>query len=129
MKILTLFVLASVLLAGCTGNASPPSPSEDVPATPPGKLVEITVTAKNWDFTPGVITVKKGDTVRLTLRSIEGTHGFSLPAFGINERLEAGAPPKIVEFLADKTGEFDFRCSVMCGKGHMGQKGKLVVLE
>jgi cytochrome c oxidase subunit 2 len=127
MKLLIVLVLAAAIMAGCTGYAT--SGEDSVPTQPAGKTVEITVTAKNWEFNPNVITIKKGDHVRLTLSSTEGTHGFSLPAFNINERLVAGAEPITVEFVADKTGEFDFRCNIMCGKGHMSQKGKLIVEE
>lgn len=121
-------ILATALMAGCTGNAASPD-GESTLQKEDGRIVEVTVTAKSWEFNPNVITVKKGDTVRLTLSASDGTHGFSLPAFNVNERLVAGEPPKVVEFVADKAGEFDFRCNVMCGKGHMSQKGKLVVQE
>jgi cytochrome c oxidase subunit 2 len=134
MRLLIALLLAGALMAGCTGYAASGSgESTDSGAgtsvQPSGKTVEITVTAKNWEFDPSVIKVKKGDTVRLNLHSIEGTHGFSLPEFRINEKLVAGEPPKTVEFVADKAGEFGFRCSVMCGMGHMNQKGILIVEE
>ncbi len=87
---------------------------------------EFTVVAKNWVFEPGTITVNKGDTVKMTVTSIDVAHGFALPDFGVNERLEAGEEVTI-EFVADKTGEFTFFCNVFCGSGHREMKGKLVV--
>lgn len=122
------------MLFGCTGSGkqgyeNDPTTVHATPSPTMGKTVEFTITAKSWEFNPNVITVKKGDHVKLTLSSINGTHGFSLPAYNINEKLVPGEPPKVVEFDADKAGEFDFRCNIMCGAGHMGQKGKLVVQE
>ena len=82
--------------------------------------------AKKWQFDPSTINVKQGDKVRLKIKSIDVAHGFSLLDFNINENLE---PEKevVVEFIADKKGEFSFFCSVFCGSGHSGMKGKLIV--
>ncbi|RMF55129.1 hypothetical protein D6745_03095, partial [Candidatus Woesearchaeota archaeon] len=44
---------------------------------------DFNVTAKQWEFTPKVIRVKLGDTVRLHVKSIDVTHGLALPDFGI----------------------------------------------
>ncbi|MDO8554409.1 MAG: cupredoxin domain-containing protein [Candidatus Micrarchaeota archaeon] len=91
-------------------------------------VIVINVTAKQWEFSPNVITVKKGDNIRLMITSLDVKHGFMLPDFNINKQIEPGETT-IVEFVANKTGEFDFRCSVMCGAGHMEQTGKLIVTE
>ncbi len=98
------------------------SPSSEIP------VVVINVTAKQWEFVPNVITVKKGDNVRLMITSLDVKHGFMLPDFNINKQIEPGETI-IVEFMANKTGEFGFRCSVMCGQGHMEQTGKLIIIE
>jgi len=93
-------------------------------ATNPVK--EFNMTAKQWAFDPEVITVKKGDNVRLKIKSIDVSHGFSLPEFGFDQELEPGKEVT-VEFIASKKGEFTFFCSVLCGQGHRDMKGKLVV--
>lgn len=87
---------------------------------------EFTVTAKSWAFDPAVITVKQGDKVKLKIKSIDVTHGFALPDFDVNENLKPGKEV-IVEFIANKKGEFSFHCSVICGQGHKEMTGKLVV--
>ncbi|MCR4277181.1 MAG: cupredoxin domain-containing protein [Candidatus Roizmanbacteria bacterium] len=87
---------------------------------------EFTVTAKSWAFNPEVITVKQGDKVKLKIKSIDVTHGFALPDFDVKIDLVPNKE-ETVEFTADKKGEFTFFCSVMCGEGHTGMKGKLVV--
>ena len=87
---------------------------------------EFTMTAKQWAFDPEVITVKKGDSVRIKIKSIDVSHGFSLPDYGFDQELEPGKEVT-VEFIASKKGEFTFFCSFFCGQGHRDMKGKLVV--
>ena len=89
---------------------------------------EFTITAKQWEFQPATITVKKGDHVKLTITTTDVTHGFSLPDFNVNSQISPGSPT-VVEFDADKTGTFTFACSVFCGSGHGGMHGTLVVTD
>lgn len=84
------------------------------------------MTAKNWEFEPSQITVNKGDTVKLTIKSIDVKHGFSIPEFNVNTNLNTGQET-IVEFKANKSGTFTFFCSVYCGSGHSDMKGTLIV--
>lgn len=86
----------------------------------------IEVVAKRWEFLPGVITVKKGEKVRLNIISVDVAHGFALSAFGVSQPLVPGQMT-VVEFVADKAGTFNFFCSVYCGEGHGGMTGTLVV--
>lgn len=128
MRELLMLLLASLMLFGCSSPGSPGYENDPgvVNAASSGNTVDIDVVAKKWSFTPNVITVNKGDRVRLSITSQDVAHGFMLPEYGINERIEPGNTT-VVEFTADKQGEFEFRCSVRCGEGHMGQKGKLIV--
>lgn len=87
---------------------------------------EIAIQAKNWEFTPSVITVKQGDSVSLKITSIDVDHGFALPDFGVTANLKPGKTETVV-FTADKKGEFTFFCNVFCGAGHKEMKGKLIV--
>jgi cytochrome c oxidase subunit 2 len=110
--------------------SSPPDQSNITPQSPlpppPSSIRTIEITARKWDFSPGTISVKKGETVKLMITSEDVTHGFSLPEFGIDETLKPGEIVE-VEFTPDKTGSFTFRCSVFCGTGHGGMKGTLIV--
>jgi cytochrome c oxidase subunit 2 len=89
---------------------------------------EIQMTAKKYEFNPNVITVKKGERVKLIITALDRDHGFKLEAFGIDQKLKKGDATTI-EFTADKTGTFEFKCSEFCGFGHGKMKGKLVVEE
>ena len=89
---------------------------------------EFTMTAKNFEFDPSTITVKKGEKVRLIITAADHDHGFKLDAFDIDQVLKKG-DTETIEFTATKAGTFEFKCSVYCGRGHRRMKGKLVVEE
>lgn len=97
-------------------------------AQPAPAAHEIHVTVSKYKFDPAEIHVKKGEKVRLILTTTDSVHGIKLDEFHVNQRIEKGAPTT-VEFTADKAGTFPFKCSVFCGIGHGGMKGKLVVEE
>lgn len=90
------------------------------------EVKEFEIIAKQWEFVPGIITVKQGDNVKLKITSIDVDHGIWLNEFGVNEMLEAGKTVD-VEFVADKKGEFSFSCNVFCGSGHGAMRGTLIV--
>ncbi len=109
------------------------SAAADVPIvspqpSPQSSLKTFSLVAKQWAFEPGMITVKKGDKVHLTLTSKDVAHGFRIQEYGIDEKINPGKKIEI-DFVADKVGTFSFFCSVPCGKGHTGMSGKLVVEE
>jgi cytochrome c oxidase subunit 2 len=89
---------------------------------------EIQVTLRKYEFSPGSLRVKKGEQVRLVMTAVDHEHGFKLDDFNINKKIPQGTTA-IVEFTADKAGTFQFRCSSVCGLGHRGMKGTLVVEE
>ena len=95
-------------------------------ATPSAEVKEFKITAKQFQFSPSTIEVNKGDKVKLVITSTDVPHGFAITEYGINERLDPGKPVT-VEFTADKQGTFTTFCSVICGAGHSGMKGKLIV--
>lgn len=116
-----------------TPPAEPKTEKEEAPPEmpqPPAvpEPIVISITAKQWEFIPSTITVKKEQKVTLNITSTDVDHGFGLSAFGITETLVAGLTTSVV-FTPDKTGTFSFFCSVFCGAGHGGMKGTLVVTE
>ena len=73
------------------------------------------------------ITVNKGDKVKIKITNIKGTHDFKLDEFNIY----AGTPLNqevVVEFTADKVGEFVYYCN-QPGHRQAGQWGTIRVLE
>jgi heme/copper-type cytochrome/quinol oxidase subunit 2 len=89
---------------------------------------EIQVTLRKYEFSPGVLRVRKGERVKLVMAATDHDHGFKLDDFNVNQKIPKGTTV-VVEFTADKAGTFQFRCSNVCGIGHRGMKGTLVVEE
>jgi cytochrome c oxidase subunit II len=87
---------------------------------------EIQVTLKKYEFSPGSLHVKKYERVKIIIAAVDHDHGFKLDAFGVNQKVRKGTTATVV-FTADKSGSFQFRCSTVCGLGHRGMKGTLVV--
>ena len=100
--------------------------AKDNAETPMQGVHEIQVTLRKYEFNPGSLHVKKGERVRLIMAAVDHDHGFKLDDFDINQKVRKGTTA-IVEFTADKSGTFQFRCSNVCGLGHRGMKGTLVV--
>ncbi len=86
----------------------------------------ITLNANQFEFTPGRVHVNRGDRVIITLTASDVVHGFYLDGYGLKTRVEPGVPQKI-EFVADRTGKFRYRCAVSCGSLHPFMIGELVV--
>lgn len=84
------------------------------------------VAAKQFEFIPAIIRVKKGNRVVLNIASADVEHGFAIDEYKINKTIPVGESIT-VDFIADKAGQFEFYCSVYCGSGHSNMRGKLVV--
>jgi nitrosocyanin len=74
------------------------------------------------------MTVKKGETVRITFVNKDGFHDFVLDEFGVKTEQIKGGTQEVVEFVADKAGTFEYYCSVGQHR-QMGMKGTLTVTE
>jgi cytochrome c oxidase subunit 2 len=88
----------------------------------------ITMTAKKYEFTPSTITVVRGHAVRIEATALDKTHGIEIKSFNVKVKLEKGKTT-VIEFMPDRAGEFEIRCSEFCGLGHGHMKGKLIVVE
>ncbi|MBI5445391.1 MAG: cupredoxin domain-containing protein [Deltaproteobacteria bacterium] len=108
-----------LLLAALVEGAS------KAPAVPVRK---IPVVAKKFTFTPSEIVVRKGQTVEVILTSADRVHGFELPELHVDVMVEPGKTTRVT-LKPEKTGRFEFHCSVFCGSGHEEMVGALVVSE
>ena len=94
-----------------------------------GQVKDLEIEAFNFGFKVNDVQIKKGDTVRLTMKVTSGFHSIAIPEFNVNTGTVNAGESKTVEFVADKAGTFPFMCNVYCGSGHRDMKGELVVLE
>ena len=100
--------------------------SVDVSAGMAEAVKEFTVTALNFSFTPNVMTVKKGDRVKITFRNSQGFHDFKIDEFGVATQQSKSPHEEVLEFTADKVGSFQYYCSVGSHRA-MGMWGTLKV--
>jgi len=87
---------------------------------------EIEVVASKFKYEPSTIQVNAGESVRLVIRSSEGTHGFAIPKLHIDVRLAKSGEPLAVAFTAPPPGRYPIACSEFCGSGHGQMTATLV---
>lgn len=88
----------------------------------------IEITAKQFQFMPNEITVKKGQPVELMIKSADVAHGLRVSGLHIDVKAAAGGTAT-ARFTASKTGDFSGHCSTFCGKGHGKMKFKVHVVD
>mgnify|MGYP001180871373 CR=1 FL=1 len=134
--VLTLCAVLAVVMvtAACGGsgeaggktnqdtNVSTGGKAEGEESSAGGSVKEFTIDATNFEFDLKEIKVKQGDTVKITLKNSQGNHAVKFE--GYDEEVQGG---KTISFVADKTGEFQYVCSIFCGAGHADMTGKLIV--
>jgi cytochrome c oxidase subunit II len=117
-RLLSLAVVAAALATASVATYVLGQPAEKV----------IRIEGKRFDYTPGALTLKKGEPVVFELSSRDVLMGFNLPDFNLRADM---VPDKVtrVRFVPDKTGTFTFLCDIFCGSGHEEMHGQLTVVE
>ncbi len=108
---------------GSADSENFPPPSTEVKNGRTERTIHMGVRQYVWE--PATITARKGELVRLIIHNADVKHGLVIPDLGVNQDIpEDGA---VVEFIASKSGTFEFFCSVWCGQGHVEMRGKIVI--
>jgi heme/copper-type cytochrome/quinol oxidase subunit 2 len=87
---------------------------------------ELTITAKDFHYLPERIEVTQDDLVKLTVRSEDLAHSFTIDEYRIVKRVPAGGATSF-EFRADRAGSFPFYCNLTSEPGHAMMRGQFVV--
>ena len=87
---------------------------------------EFTIVARDFKYSPARVEVSQDDLVKLTVRSEDVAHSFSLDEYRIVKRVPAGGSTTF-EFRADRAGTFRFYCNLTSEAGHRQMAGELVV--
>lgn len=85
-----------------------------------GDVTEFSVEAFRFGYSPDVVRVKLGDSVKIVVNNTDFVHGIRFPELGV-------AGMDSVEFVADTKGEFIWYCNNFCGEGHTSMSGMLIV--
>jgi cytochrome c oxidase subunit II len=109
------------VVAGLLASASRRARADESPRV-------IVITAKRFEFTPKEITLKKGETVKLQLRSEDVTHGFFVRPLGIDKDIPAGGITEVT-VTPQEVGRYRTICDHFCGAGHGAMKMTVIVEE
>ena len=110
--------------SGITASESATAGSSASGSAAQGAEKDFTVEGSNYKFAPSTLTVNK---VKITFKNSGGFHDFVLDEFGVKTKVIPSGQSATVEFTADKTGTFDYYCSVGNHRA-MGMQGTLTVL-
>lgn len=133
---LITLVVSGVLLSACSkqavSQATPtvtPAPITQTTATPAPDLKNaktFAVAGLNFSFDMKEIKVKKGDTVQIIFKNTEGMHDWRVDEFNAATKKIKSGEQDMITFVADKSGTFEYYCSVGQHR-QMGMKGSLIV--
>ena len=129
-KYLILMIVLIALVAGGVGYRAFLLPDSQKPIdTGVVKDFTVIIQKNSWSFSPEVIDVDLGDTVKLKfVNEDDYDHGVGIDAYGVSQRIPARATLDVPPFVASKAGDFQFYCSVSCSEGiaeggiHKGKK-------
>ena len=130
---------SSLLVVGVVGLLSPfalhstaygstsspwPEPVEGQEQAPNRR--EITLTARNYRFSPTRIEVAQDDLVKLTVQSEDNAYSVTIDEYRVSRRVPAGGSTTL-EFRADRAGTFAFYSNLTNDARHAQMRGELVV--
>ena len=109
------------LVASLLAVASPAARAQDEPRV-------IVITAKRFEFSPNLITLARGETVRLQIKSEDVIHGLFVRPLGIDAEI---VPGRVTELTVtpETAGTYRAICDHFCGAGHGGMKMTIIVRE
>jgi len=85
----------------------------EIVETEPEKIT-FEISAENYEYDLKEIQANKGDTVEIVFTSVDQDYSFAIDEFGVDYTVLAGRTNNF-EFKVDKSGSFEYYCSVPCG--------------
>lgn len=122
-KLASLLILGALAfaLSACGGGKDGGTQASESPSASQTASQEVVIKASNWEFDKPEYIVPKDTPVKITLE-LDGGHGIKIDEAGIN--LGPGHESTVVTM---KAGTYEFKCSIMCGRGHKDMVSKLIV--
>ncbi len=110
----TVFVLLMIVALATVFLALVYRPPRQQGITEPAReYFDLTLSASGIE--PNVISVRLGTLVSLNLTSLDYDYWFSLPGYGISERVFAGQTRHPPGFIANRVGNFTFQSTAFSG--------------
>lgn len=107
-------------------TSQPTQQSGSNEAMPNQSVKTFTIEGSSFQFQPSQIQVKKGDTVKIIFKSTDSLHNLIIDEFNVATKTIPVGQSDQVQFVASKTGTFDYYCSVDSHRDS-GMVGKLIV--
>lgn len=80
------------------------------------------------NYSPRFLSVPVGEKVKLRIRNVDTVaHGFTIPALQVDAGEIKAGHSVTLEFTPEKTGKYDFYCTVWCSEHHLQMRGVLEV--
>ena len=98
-----------------------------IPIVEPAPGSDAYLQAQMWMWTP-ILKLRKGQTYRVHISSLDLQHGFSLQPINMNFQVLPGYD-HVLTFTPTSAGEFSIVCNEFCGIGHHLMTGRLIVVE
>ncbi len=98
-----------------------------VPIVEPAPGSDVYLQAQMWMWTP-ILKLRKGQTYRLHISSLDLQHGFSIQPVNMNFQILPGYD-HVLTLTPTSAGEFSIVCNEFCGIGHHAMTGRIVVVE
>ena len=98
-----------------------------LPVVEPSPGGDAYLQAQMWMWLP-ILKLKKGQTYRIHISSLDLQHGFSLLPMNMNFQILPGYD-HVLTITPTSAGEFSIVCNEFCGIGHHLMTGRLIVEE
>lgn len=135
-KTILIIVIVFVAIAGGyfllrSGYQAPEpevtAPEGEISLSPSSEVKEVTIIGTEFFFSPSQITLKAGEKIKITFENQGGApHNLVIDGFDVQTKIISKGQKDIIEFIASRTGKFDFFCSVP-GHREAGMKGMFKV--
>ncbi len=100
---------------------------DGMPVVEPAPGGDAYMLGRMWQWYP-ILRLKKGQTYRLHLSSLDLQHGWSLLPLNMNFQVMPGYD-HVLTLTPTSTGEFSVVCNEFCGIGHHLMTGRIHVVE
>jgi len=122
-KIILLTLVVLIVVAGFLMR-----PKEKVETKKESFVADKTFDVKglNYSYDIKEIRVKLNDKVKINFTNTEGMHDFRIDELGVKTNVIKAGQTESAEFVANKTGTFEYYCSVGQHRAN-GMWGKIIV--
>ena len=111
-----------------TDNTTSQTGTQKETAEEVSDVTVIEMEAGSFYYKPNVITAKKGERIRVVMKSVSMMHDFVIDELNVKSPIVKDGDTATIEFVADKTGSFEYYCSVGQHRAR-GQVGTITITE